>query len=140
MNNKLRYIILLATILSVSCGTPEKKITVPAEELSKRYNGKAVITEITDSKSDTETTNNGYVEIYFKFVAADPESAKSYLCTKCSDNKIKLFYDNRDSFHKNWVNKWDIKPGSEYSAIRHELKRKDNSTAISFEVFLEPKK
>lgn len=140
MNSRLNCIILLITILSVSCGTPEKKIITPGAELSKRYNGRAVITEITDSKNENESDNKGYVDIYFRFVPSDPDSAKSYLCSKCSDSKVKLFYDNRESFHKNWVSRWDIKPGSGYPAIRHELRRKDNSTGISYEVFLEPER
>ncbi len=137
--NNLKFILLII-IFSVSCGTTEKKTAAPIGENSKRHSGKAVITEIADSKNSSGGDNTGYAEIFFKFIPSDPAAVKSYLCTECSDNKIKLFYDNRESFHRNWITKWDIKPGSEYPAIRHELKRKDNTTGISYEVFLEPKK
>jgi len=140
MSNIYKIIFLIIAITVLSCNTPYKKITPASGTVSEYHNGKAVITEITDSADDYGTINRGYVAIYFNFVPSDADSAKKYLCMECSDNRIKLFYDNRESFHLNWVKRWEIQPGSSYPAIRHEIRRKDNSSAVSYEVFLEPNK
>jgi len=138
---KFNYIIILSiTTLLVSCGTPAKKINSTPESQLKNHNGKAVITEIIDAKNSSGSDSRGYLEVYFNFIPADTHAAETYLCSVCSDKKIKLIYDNRESFHKNWLNKWEIQPGSEYPAIRHELMRNDNTSAVSYEVFLVPKK
>ena len=130
MNKKTGYFtLLLIVIFSVSCGTTDKKIRAdqpaPSEKRQSNHLGKVLITEITDSKDDPAGDNSGYVNIYFNFIPADPGAAGKYLCPACSDSRRKLFYDNRDSFHKTWVNKWEIKTGKEYKAVRHELYRKN---------------
>jgi len=129
-------VIILIAFFSVSCGTPDRK----TGERSTAHKGKAVITEITASKDDSAAADSGYMDIYFKFIPSDPSAAEKYLCPECPDGRVKLFYDNRNSFHKNWIDRWEIKPGSEYPALRHELLRKDNAPAVSYEVLLEPKK
>jgi len=144
----IHVILLSLTIYLTSCAAPEKKtvikpvvppVTVDTVNTIKKHNGKAVITGITYSANNSDDRNIGYVDIYFNFIPADPGASGSYLCRECPDTKIKLFYDNRDSFHGNWVKKWEIKPGNEYPAIRHEMMRKDKTVPVSYEVFLEPK-
>jgi len=136
MNIKFKYCFPILTIfLLLACETTVKKNTVLEEGLTASYHGKIVITEIADAANGKE----GYLEIYFKFIPSDRSAMQKYLCVTCPDTRQKLFYDNRDIFHSNWVTKWDIRKGSEYQAIRHELRRKDNSNSVSFEVFLEPK-
>jgi len=140
MNIKFHSAICIALLFFISCGTSDKKAAYQDNRFPKSYNGKAVITGIVDSKNSSGGDNRGYVDIYFNFIPSDRSAPKSYLCAKYPDNNIKLFYDNRDTFHKNWVNKWEIKPGNEYPAIRHESLNKDNTPPVSHEVFLEPKK
>jgi len=141
MNTKAQYsALLLVMIFIISCGAPERRNNPPDKNRSKTHNGKAVITEITDSKNNAGGDNKGYVDIYFNFIPSDSSASKNYLCGTCPDNNIRLFYDNRESFHRNWVNKWDIKPGNEYPAVRREVFRDDNGSPVSHEVFLEPKK
>ena len=141
MKIKLSAVILVFIIIfAASCKTPDTKLTPQREESRKTHYGKAVITEIIDAKDNTRDDNRGYVEIYFNFIPSDPKAADNYLCRECPDRRVKLFYDNRDSFHLNWVKKWEIKPGNEYPAIRHEMTRDDKSTPVSHEVILEPAK
>lgn len=147
MRIRLKYLILLLSLIYLSCNAPDKRTeAVPRHEPYRAYNGKAVISEIAKiSKiADEEIIpgggNNGFVVIYFNFIPAVPYSGTKYSCAECSDTRIKLFYDNRESFHINWVKKWDISPGNEYPAIRHESLKKDNTLRVSYEVFLEPGK
>lgn len=139
MKSKLSAVILILIIITAaSCKTPDKKAV--QNEFNRTHYGKAVIKEIAEAAESSEGDNIGYVVIYFDFIPADSKEKEKYLCSTCSDKRIKLFYDNRDSFHINWVKKWDIKPGNGYPAIRHEMKRTDKTTAVSHEVFLEPAK
>jgi len=143
MYGKLNTIILLLIVISaVSCNAPDKRSgSGPVKKtLTKTHNGKAVISEIAPSKDNSGNGSSGYVDIYFNFIPSDPHAPDKYLCGECPDRKIRLFYDNRDSFHSTWVMKWGIKPGKEYTAVRHELLRKDNRASVSHEVFLEPGK
>jgi len=132
--------LILITLMFITCKTPEKIVPPPREDQKRIHSGKAVITKIADSKTGSADDTVGYVDIYFNFVPSDAGAMDKYLCRECPDNNIKLFYDNRESFHANWVKKWEIKPGSSYPAIRHELLRKDNRPSVSHEVFLEPAK
>jgi hypothetical protein len=132
--------LILLAVIFISCKTPDKTAARLHEDQKLVHSGKAVITKITDSKSGSGGDTIGYVDIFFNFTPSEPDAADNYLCGECPDSNIKLFYDNRESFHTNWVKKWDIKPGSTYPAIRHELLRKDNRPSVSHEVFLEPAK
>jgi hypothetical protein len=133
-------ITILITIILTSCGTPEKRTPPPVEKNTKTFAGKAIIVEVVDAKNGAGNDYRNYMEIYFNFIPADPDDRNNYLCRKCPDNRIRLFYDNRENFHRNWINKWDIKKGDEYKAIRHELIRNDGTFSVSHEVLLEPKK
>lgn len=132
--------LILITVLFISCKAPERRDPPPRGDQKRIHSGKAVITKISESKKGSGDDTVGYVDVYFNFVPSDPSAVAEYLCGECPDNNIKLFYDNRESFHANWVKKWDIKPGSSYPAIRHELLRKDNRPSVSYDVFLEPAK
>lgn len=138
------FTLLVIIIFSMSCGTTDKKNkpdhSAPYEKRQSSTRGKAVIAEVAYSKEDPAGENSGFMNIYFNFIPSDPGTGEKYLCSSYSDKNIKLFYDNRDSFHKTWVFKWEIKPGKEYPAIRHEFTRKNNTCAVSWEVFLEPGK
>ena len=148
MNKKIYMgILLFALFIFASCETAGKKgdplrnnPPIPGKELTRVHNGKAVISDIVRSKENPGNDDSSYVEIYFHFIPDNPDAPEDYLCGECPDRQIKLFYDNRESFHTTWVKKWDIKPGKEYHAIRHELLRKDDRASVSHEVFLEPEK
>jgi hypothetical protein len=100
------------------------------ETISNRssFHGKIIITEITESKENSGG-ESGYSDIYFDFHPVDIQAEK--------DKHVKLFYDNRDSFHSNWIQKWSIKIGNAYPAIKHE-RVSENNKATSYEIFLEP--
>ena len=133
MNTLLKSVYILFVILFItSCNAPAHKSN-PGTNNS--FNGKIIITEIIESKENS-TGGNGYSEIYFDFYPADIHASQAYLCSECNDKRVKLFYDNRDSFHSNWIKRWDIKTGNEYPAIRHELLNENNK--VSYEIFLEP--
>jgi hypothetical protein len=140
MKTTLSTILILLAVLFISCKTQDKTAAHLHDNQKRIHNGKAVITKISDSKTGSGGDTIGYVDIYFNFTPSDSAAPENYLCGECPDINIKLFYDNRESFHANWVKKWDIKPGSTYPAIRHELLRKDNRPSVSHEVFLEPAK
>jgi hypothetical protein len=140
MKTTLSTTLILIALMFISCKTPEKTVTPPRDNQKRIHSGKAVITKISDSRTGSGGDTIGYVDIYFNFIPSESGAAENYLCGECPDINIKLFYDNRESFHANWVKKWDIKPGSTYPAIRHELLRKDNRPSVSHEVFLEPAK
>jgi hypothetical protein len=53
---------------------------------------------------------------------------------------IKLVYDNREIFHKNWVKKWDITSGKEYRASRKITRKNNKINIVTYEVYLEPGK
>lgn len=142
MRIKFKILILLLSMVYLSCNAPDKKTeTIPQHELYRAHKGKAVISEIadiTDNGINSVRGDNGFVIVYFNFIPAVPYSGTKYQCTECSDARIRLFYDNRESFHSNWVKKWNISPGKEYPAIRHESLKKDNTLRVSYEVFIEP--
>ncbi len=143
MNKYLIFIpVVLIILISVSCSSPDKKKihgnTKQYEKRQANHSGKAVITEILPSKNDQAGDNSDYMNIYFKFIPSAPGAKEKYLCASCPDSNVKIFYDNRESFHKNWILKWEIKPGKEYSAIRHEYSRENGKTSVTYEVFLEP--
>lgn len=141
MNKKLNVTALMLTAaFFISCAAPEKQIITAPAISSLDHHGKAVITEIRDTAGEPGKDTAGYQDIYFRFTASDQDAAENYLCKKCADLNQKLFYDNRESFHKNWIARWNIKPGNEYPAIRHELLKKDGTPAVSFEILLEPEK
>ncbi len=131
---------LLIPLFFVACAAEVKKtVTPPPEENVKVYYGKAVITGITDSGDTSAADKRGYMEIYFDYFPDDPGALKKYLCTGCPDTGKKLFYDNRENFHANWIKKWDIKQGNAYSAIRRE-ELKNGRPDVSYEVFLEQRR
>lgn len=134
----LSLILAAVTLTAAACTSPEDRDTPRRVNITKVYDGRAVITSISDSSIDGQVKPD-YSDIFFNFEPSDPASAKEYLCSGCSDLNKKLFYDNRESFHKNWVEKWGIKKGNIYNAKRHELHRGDNTSSVSYEVFLEPR-
>ncbi len=140
MKTKITTTLFLLTVLFISCKTTEKTALPPHEDEKIIHSGIAVITKISESKTGSDNDTIGYFDIYFNFIPSKPHAADNYLCKECPDTGIKLFYDNRGSFHTNWVKKWDIKPGNTYPAIRHELHRKDDRPSVSHEVFLDPAK
>ncbi|MCL2155761.1 MAG: hypothetical protein FWH53_08875 [Leptospirales bacterium] len=129
MNTLLKSVYILFIILFIaSCNTPKSNAG------SNKFNGKIIITEIIESK-ESSNGEGGYFDIYFDFYP-ETHASKAYRCSECNDKHVKLFYDNRERFHSNWINKWDVKTGNEYPAIRHELLNENNK--VSYEIFLEP--
>ena len=132
MKTLLKSIYLLVLLFIVSCAVPEQK----PNERPNRTSGKITITEIVELKENSSGESGHYSEIYFDFHPAD--AGRTYLCNECKDKRVKLFYDNRDSFHSNWIERWSIKTGNEYPAVRHDLIKADNKGVASYEIFLEP--
>ena len=140
MKKNLLYIISgLTSILVLSYCAQEKQLIRQPGEISTTYNGKAVITQIRDVKSGAGGDDKNYVEIYFDFVPLK-NGVPAYSEIESSGRMIKLFYDNRDLFHKNWVKKWDIKSGNEYPAFRRVTKKENKINFVNYEVLLEPGK
>jgi hypothetical protein len=131
--------ILMIQILLYSCSTAEKRAVKPSEDLTPAANGKAVITEIRELSGNSDINSKGYVEIYFDFIPSKSDDPQKYSGSGCAGYMIKLVYDNRETFHINWVKKWDIKSGNEYPAMCRSVK-KNKFSVISYDVFIEPKK
>ena len=132
MKTLTKSICLIALLFIVSCAAPEQM----PNERTNRTSGKITVTEIVRLKENSSGESGYYSEIYFDFHPAD--TGKTYLCNECKDKRVKLFYDNRDNFHSNWIEKWNVKTGNEYPAVRHDLIKEDNKPAASYEIFLEP--
>lgn len=109
------------------------------EETTALSNGIAVITEIRDIKNPSGTDEGNYFEIYFDFVPLK-NGKPAYSEIESTGRMIKLVYDNREIFHKNWIKKWNIKTGNEYPAL-HRITRKENKlNYVTYEIFIEPDK
>ncbi len=128
---------LIILFLFFSCKTPDKSLEKPSI-LFKTYNGKAVITSIVPSKDDNGKESSMYMQIYFDFIPADSLAPGKYEYPESADTGRLLYYDNRNSFHNNWIQKWGIKSGNEYPAMRVESNGEKSGAHIYYEVELHP--
>jgi hypothetical protein len=78
------------------------------------------------------------MELYFDFIPSDPRVTNKYQYPEKKDSQILLQYDNRKSFHKNWIMKWGLKTGNEYPALRYEASGKVTGKHVYYEVELSP--
>lgn len=129
---------LVLLYIHLSC-TAEKQSAKQQVEPPLVYNGIAVITEIRDAKSGAGGDDKNYTEIYFDFVPLK-NGVPAYSEIESTGRMIKLFYDNREIFHRNWVKKWDIKSGNEYPALRRITRKENKLNYVTYEVFIEPDK
>lgn len=129
---------LVSAGILLSCAQ-EKLAVKPQEGSSMVFNGIAVITEIRDVRNPGVIDENSYVEIYFDFVPLK-NGKPAYSEIESTGRMIKLVYDNRDTFHKNWLKKWDIKTGNEYPALYRKTKKENKLNYVTYEIFIEPAK
>lgn len=138
MIRKLLFI-LVPVIMFASCVT-EKNITGDSSEnvTGASWAGKVKIVSV-GIPGKSYSGEKDYIDVRFDFIPDDADAVNRYLVKEVSDKNILLFYDNRSDLHKNWIEKWGLKTGNTYRAVRHEniLNRAGNRTA--FEVFLEPR-
>jgi len=140
MKKNLFYItsFLIWTSIMVSCAQ-DKQVIRELNEVSTVYNGKAVITQIRDVAGTSGADDKNYVEIYYDFVPVK-KGVPAYSEIESTGRMLKLFYDNREIFHKNWVKKWGIKSGNEYPALRRVTRKDNKINYVTYEVYLEPEK
>lgn len=99
------------------------------------HHGKARIVSIIPTKDDKGTESQEFMDIYFDFISADKSG---HIYTASKDKGILLEYDNRNSFHKNWIDKWGIKAGNEYPSVRYGTTGKTTGAHVYYEVELTP--
>jgi len=99
------------------------------------YSGKAKITAIVPS---TESSSKGMYHIYYDFTPLKASHPSQYRHPLTGDRNIKLYHDHRESFHLNWINKWNIKVGNTYPALRSEQKiGAVTGNNVNFEILLD---
>lgn len=134
-----RFFLVLLFLIFVSCGTG-KVITDKADNTvtSASWSGKVKIVS-TGKPGESCSGEKDYIDVRFDFVPDDAGVVNRYLVKDVSDKNILLFYDNRSDLHKNWIEKWGLKTGNVYRAIRHENTLNSRGNRAAFEVFLEPR-
>lgn len=130
---------LVCSCALLFCAQGKVIIKEPEEKTSSVYNGIAVITQIRPAVSGSGADDSDYVEIYYDFVPVK-NGMPVYSEIESSGRMIKLVYDNREIFHKNWVKKWDITSGKEYRVSRKITRKNNKINIVTYEVYLEPGK
>ena len=138
----MRYSLIIITVLLFlfSCKTEEPVVIKKSDPVFRTYNGKAKIASIVPSKENDGKDSSSYMELYFDFIPSDPDAGQKYQYPEKRDSNILLQYDNRKSFHKNWIMKWGLKTGNEYPALRHEGSGKVTGGHVYYDVELSPLK
>ncbi len=131
--------ILLTVMLLAACGTENIKIDDKKSDpvTTAKWKGKAKIVSI--AKKAGRSSGADYFEVRFDFIPDDPSAAGSYLVKEAGDKNIVLFYDDSTEFHKSWLDKWGLKTGNIYRAVRHENTLNSEGNRAAFEVILEPR-
>lgn len=127
-------VIMLASCVTEQNITDNSSVTVTAAS----WSGKVKIVS-TGKPGESCSGEKDYVDVRFDFVPDDAGAVNRYLVKEVLDKNILLFYDNRSDLHKNWVEKWGLKTGNVYRAIRHENPLNRPGHMAVFEVFLEPR-
>ncbi len=135
MRYQLLSLMLIFTVLS--CGKTTDTWINKDVPVAKTFRGKARIVLITPAKDDTGRESQEFMDIYFDFISAEKSG---YMYPDSKDTRIILNYDDRNVFHKNWIEKWGIKEGNEYPAVRREVKGKTTGAHVYYEVELSPGK
>jgi len=137
----MKYPIIVLSVFMFflnSCKTEESSVVKKTSPEFRLYKGKAEIVSIKSSPVSGDDGNNSYMMIYFNFVPSDPGAKKNYQFPEAEDANIQLKYDNRNSFHKNWIMKWGLKIGNEYPATRYEAIGKISGVHVYYDVELSP--
>lgn len=124
----------------ISCKTEEPVVVKKPEPVFRAYQGKARIVSIVPSKEEDGKESDSYMVLYFDFIPSDPGVKKKYQYPESGDSKVLLNYDNRKSFHKNWIMKWGLKTGNEYPASRYESSGRVTGAHVYYDVELSPSK
>jgi len=132
------FISFITLLLVISCSTEKPAVIKKNESLFKSYKGTARIVSITPVKDSVDTEDSSYMQLFFDFSPADPGAKNNYQFPEAADSNILLKYDNRNSFHKNWILKWGLKPGNEYPAVRYENSGKVTGAHVYYDVELYP--
>jgi len=134
-----RFIVILIGIslllIAFSCRTVNQG---SIKKNAQKHNGKARIVDISPAKGDNGKVIGLYMNIIFDFIPSETGAVKGYKFPESVDSGILLFYDNRNSFHINWIKKWGIKKGNEYPAARYEADDRSNGPNVYYEVDLSP--
>jgi hypothetical protein len=138
----MKYSILPACllVLFISCKTGDPVIEKKVSPVFRTYKGTAKIISIIPAKENNGNDNGSFMELYFNFIPSDSAEAKRYQFPEAPDSNILLKYDNRKSFHKNWIMKWGLKNGNEYPATRYEASGKVTGAHVYYDVELSPAK
>ncbi|HQO39468.1 MAG TPA: hypothetical protein PK986_03270 [Spirochaetota bacterium] len=137
MNGRLFLVLLL--MVYFSCGSG-KVITDKPDGIitSASWPGTVKIISI-GIPGKSCSGQKDYVDVIFDFTPDSADAAKKYLVKDVSDKNKILFYDNRSDLHKNWIDKWGLKTGNIYRAVRHENIMNSSRNRVSFDVLLEPR-
>ena len=135
----LSAIILYAMVIT-SCKTMEPAASVKPGKIYRTFSGRIKIVEIAPVKESAGIADPSYLSVYFDFLADDPSAIERYAYPELPDRRRLLEYDNRNSFHKNWIDKWNIKTGNEYRAVRIESGGISTGAHVFYEVELAPGK
>lgn len=136
--SKYAVLSLSLMLFFVSCKTEEPTVVQKTEPVFRTYKGKARIVSMAPSKNNTGEDDDSYMALYFDFIPSDPGAMKKYQFPEIKDTKVLLNYDNRKSFHKNWIMKWGVKAGNEYPALRYEAFGKATGAHVYYDVELAP--
>lgn len=128
-------LILIAFVVCLSCAT-EKTITDKAAAAS--WTGTVKIIS-TGKPGESCSGEKDYIDVRFDFTPDDADAVNGYLVKESPDKNILLYYDNRFDLHKNWIEKWGLKTGNVYRAVRRENTQNSPGKRAAFEVFLEPR-
>ena len=130
-------IMFLPLLITAACGTetviPDKPALTTAS-----WNGKAKIVSI-GKEGESSSREKDYLEVRFDFIPDDPTAPERYLAGREGDRNRLLVYDNRQDLHKNWIQKWGLKTGNEYRAVRYENIKNRPGYMTEFVVNLEPR-
>ena len=135
---KYRIFFSCLLIFFISCKTEAPVVLKKDHPEFRTYKGKARIVSIVPAKENSGENSSSYMELYFNFIPSDPEIKKNYQVLEADDLNILLKYDNRKSFHKNWIIKWGLKTGNEYPASRFESSGDVTGLHVDYDVELSP--
>lgn len=135
---KYGLILISFFVFFVSCKTEEPVVEKKSQPVFRTYKGKAKIVSIVPSKEKDGNDSSSYMELYFDFIPSETAISKNYQFPEAGDSNILLKYDNRNSFHKNWIMKWGLKNGNEYPAKRYEASGKVTGAHVYYDVELTP--
>ena len=136
---RISVLIIIPFIIFLSCGTGKIITDKPHDTVtSADWSGKVKIVS-TGKPGESCSGEKDYIDVRFDFFPDDADAANRYLVKEAGDKNILLFYDNRSDLHKNWIEKWGLKTGNVYRAVRHENTLNRPGKRAAFEVFLEPR-